>query len=38
MNGESEFNEVFFDDVQIPIDNAHRSRARGLAGGEHDTR
>ncbi len=38
MTGESEFNEVFFDNVEIPAELPHRSRARGLAGREHDAR
>ncbi len=38
ITGEHEFNEVFFDDVEVPVEQSHRPRERGLARREHDAR
>ena len=38
ITGDNEFNEVFLDDVEVPVDNLDRPRARGLACRQHDAR
>ena len=38
MTGDAEFNEVFFDEVEVPDDQPDRRRPRGLGGGVHDAR
>ena len=38
MTGDHEFNEVFLDEVEVPVENLIGPGERGLAGREHDAR
>ncbi len=38
ITGDSEFNEVFFDDVEVPVENLIGPETRRLARREHDAR
>ena len=36
ITGEAEFNEIFFTDVEVPVENVDRRARPGLGGGDDD--